>query len=200
MTDLFFRILVASFHGSILILALLAVRLVLRKAPRNMICLLWLLAAVRLVMPFEISSPLSLQPDLDTSIRVQTQITQENIIDIPISDETPSNAIPEDTSGWPDDVVVSTGDALSGDTAAGNHVTNAVVDYTSIAGWVWMAGVVVLIVYAIVSYVNLKRRVEQSSWLEDGLYLCPGLDSAFVLGYVKPRIYLPQGLDGDALR
>lgn len=200
MGSLFADILEVSFHGSIVILAVAVLRLVLKGAPRNTVCLLWLLAAVRLLMPFQISSPMSLQPDLDVGIRVQTQITQENIMESPIFDETPSNAIPEGTSDRTDDAVVSTGDATSGGTVVDRDKANVVIDSMALAGWVWLAGVGVLSVYAIVSYVNLKRRMEKSGWLEDGLYRCPGLDSAFVLGFVKPRICLPQGVDADVLR
>ena len=62
MESLFSNILTASFHGSIVILAVIILRVLLRKAPRKFICFLWLLAGLRLLMPFEIQSSLSLQP------------------------------------------------------------------------------------------------------------------------------------------
>ncbi|MDY2558015.1 MAG: hypothetical protein SOW29_06695, partial [Candidatus Faecousia sp.] len=62
MESLFSNILTASFHGSIVIAVVILLRLVLKKAPRKFICLLWLLAGLRLLMPFEIQSSLSLQP------------------------------------------------------------------------------------------------------------------------------------------
>ena len=74
MTELFDAILKASVQGSIVILAVLALRLLLKKAPKTVICLLWLLAGLRLVMLFEIPSPFSLQPRLeDTTISIQAQ-------------------------------------------------------------------------------------------------------------------------------
>ena len=74
MTELFSAILKASFQGSIVILAVIALRFLLKKAPKSLFCLLWLLAGLRLVMLFEIPSPLSLQPRLeDTNLSIQAQ-------------------------------------------------------------------------------------------------------------------------------
>ena len=63
MSDFFRNVLTASFHGSIVILAVLALRLVLRRAPKKYVCFLWVLAGLRLLMPFELQSSLSLQPE-----------------------------------------------------------------------------------------------------------------------------------------
>lgn len=71
MNTLFRNILTASFHGSIVILAVMLLRLVLKKTPRKYICLLWLLAGLRLLMPFQIQSDLSLQPSADPVAQVQ---------------------------------------------------------------------------------------------------------------------------------
>lgn len=74
MNTLFRNILTASFHGSIVILAVMLLRLVLKKTPRKYICLLWLLAGLRLLMPFQIQSDLSLQPSADPVAQVQQQL------------------------------------------------------------------------------------------------------------------------------
>lgn len=76
MNTLFRNILTASFHGSIVILAVMLLRLVLKKTPRKYICLLWLLAGLRLLMPFQIQSDLSLQPSADPVAQVQQQISR----------------------------------------------------------------------------------------------------------------------------
>ena len=64
MTDFLHMLLSASFHGSIVILAVLLLRLVLKKSPKKYICLLWLLAGIRLLLPIPIRSDLSLQPSV----------------------------------------------------------------------------------------------------------------------------------------
>ena len=63
MSELFRNVLTASFHGSIVIAAVIVLRLLLKKTPKKFLCFLWLLAGIRLLMPFEIQSSLSLQPD-----------------------------------------------------------------------------------------------------------------------------------------
>ena len=73
MNTLFQNTLTASFHGSIVILAVMLLRLVLKKAPRKYICLLWLLAGLRLLMPFQIQSDLSLQPSADPAHRCSSR-------------------------------------------------------------------------------------------------------------------------------
>lgn len=87
MNTLFQNILTASFHGSIVILAVMLLRLVLKKTPRKYICLLWLLAGLRLLMPFQIQSDLSLQPSADPVAQVQQQLSHSQ-----------TSAAPEDFS------------------------------------------------------------------------------------------------------
>ena len=198
MAEIFSAILKASFQGSIVILAVMLLRLVLKKAPKSLICLLWLLAGLRLALPFEIQSPFSLQPRLeDTNISIQVQqpaqtpdITVQNPADQP--QETPADQVmpPEVPEGnweniqtdsylyWTEDGVI-TGPA----------------DLGSIAVWVWLLGATVMFAACAVSYWKLKRRVQESYLIENGCFECPGLDTAFVLGFFPARIYLPMGLN-----
>lgn len=105
MNTLFQNILTASFHGSIVILAVMLLRLVLKKTPRKYICLLWLLAGLRLLMPFQIQSDLSLQPSADPVAQVQQQISRSHTpaapedfspadLDVPAPVQTPE-ALPD---------------------------------------------------------------------------------------------------------
>ena len=67
--------------------------------------------------------------------------------------------------------------------------------WTYLAGWVWLIGLGVMLLYALVSYLRLRRRVSVSLPVQDHIYLCDAISSPFILGVVKPRIYLPSGLD-----
>ena len=71
MTQVFQNVLTASLHGSVVIAAVIALRLLLKKTPKKFLCLLWLLAGIRLLMPFEIQSVLSLQPDVETVVEAR---------------------------------------------------------------------------------------------------------------------------------
>ena len=67
--------------------------------------------------------------------------------------------------------------------------------WTEIAGWVWLIGLGAMLLYALVSYLRLRRRVSVSLPIQDHIYLCDAISSPFILGVVKPHIYLPSGLD-----
>lgn len=95
MQTFFQNLLTASFHGSVVILAVLVLRLVLKRAPRKFFCLLWLMAGLRLLLPFEIKSQLSLQPDLPSPQTVRPIRTQE--VFLPDMDE-PMYTLPAETT------------------------------------------------------------------------------------------------------
>jgi len=197
MSELFSAVLKASFQGSLVILAVLVLRLLLKRAPKSIFCLLWLLAGVRLVLPFEIQSPFSLQPRLeDTQISIQAQqpvqtpdISVQNPEGQPL--ETPAEPVvpPEIPEGNWDDV--QTDSYIYGEK---DGVITEPVDPVNIAAWVWFLGAAVMLSASVVSYWKLKRRVREAYLLENGCFECPGLDTAFVLGFFPPRIYLPLGL------
>ena len=197
MTELFEAILKASFQGSIVILAVVALRFLLKKAPKSLFCLLWLLAGLRLVMLFEIQSPLSLQPRLeDANISIQAlqpvqtpDISVQNPEGRPL--ETPAEPVvpPEMPEGNWDDV--QTDSYIYGEK---DGVITGPVDPINIAAWVWLLGATAMLATSAFSYFKLKRRVREACLIENGCFECPGLDTAFVLGFFPPRIYLPMGL------
>lgn len=197
MTELFSAILKASFQGSIVILAVIALRFLLKKAPKSLFCLLWLLVGLRLVMLFEIPSPLSLQPRLeDTNLSIQAQqpvqvpdIVIQNPAGQPLAtlaDPVVSPEVPEEN--W---------ENLQTDSYpywVEDGVITGPVDLGNIAAWIWLLGTATMLTASLVSYIKLKRRVREAYWIENGCFECPGLDTAFVLGFLPPRIYLPLGL------
>lgn len=196
MTEIFYALLKASFQGSIVILAVIALRLLLKKAPKSLFCLLWLLAGLRLVLPFEIQSPFSLQPRFEeTSIGIQAQEPvrlPENVVQHQEGQplETPAEPVtsPELPAG--------NGEHVQTDNFL-YEVENGslkLITYADIAAQVWLLGAVVMLFASLVSYWKLKRRVREAYLIENGCFACPGLDTAFVLGFFPPRIYLPMGL------
>ena len=196
MTEVFTAILKASFQGSIVILAVVVLRLLLKKAPKSLFCLLWLLAGLRLALSFEIQSPFSLQPRFEeTSIGIQAQEPvrlPENVVQHQEGQplETPAEPVtsPELPAG--NGAHVQTDNFLY-------EVENGslkLISYADIAAQVWLLGAVVMLFASLVSYWKLKRRVREAYLIENGCFECPGLDTAFVLGFFPPRIYLPMGL------
>ena len=138
------NLLTASFHGSILILAVLVIRLVLWKTPKKYICLLWLLAGIRLLLPIEIRSDLSLQPRF---------------------------ALP----GLPE----------------GSWRVWGLCLWAVIAGGFG--------VYSLISYCRLKNRVREAVRIRGG-WESDRIDTAFILGFVKPKILIPMGMSNQSRR
>lgn len=198
MTELFDAILKASVQGSIVILAVLALRLLLKKAPKTVICLLWLLAGLRLVMLFEIPSPFSLQPRLEnTNISIQAQQpAQEIVVQNPVGQPLETPAEPVQTPDLPEGnrENLRTESFLYG---VENGVITGPIDLGNIAAWVWLLGAAAMLTASAFSYIRLKRRVREAYLIENGCFECPGLDTAFVLGFFPPRIYLPMGLSEE---
>ena len=175
---LFLKLVNMSISASWLVLAVVALRFAMKKAPKWMTCALWALVALRLVLPFSIESPASLIPD------------REPIPQSVLTDYTPI-VTPGDTPVSSDTPVITPDTPMPG--AQENTVTPAGI--TETAATVWAVGVTVLCVYAAVSYLLVRRRVAASLHLRDNVYLCDYIESPFILGIIRPRIYLPSSLD-----
>ena len=200
MTDIFFDVLKASFQGSIVILAVMALRLVLKKAPKSLFCLLWLLAGLRLALPFEIHSSLSLQPDYNFESQnvIQIQDTgtgREEILnnhgDVLVGIQTTPQS-PQEIPTLPGESWEMNQSECFGYGEEGGAVTAWT--FADMAASIWLLGVVCMVAASAISYIRLKRRVRESYLIENGCFECPGLETAFVLGFLPPKIYLPTGL------
>ncbi len=193
----FLEILDMTKVGSLVILAVLLARLLLKRAPKILSYGLWAVVLFRLLCPVGLPSPVSLLPQI-------TPTAQEySLEDQPIS-----------FSGAGIAAYQAVGDVLNG----GIDVQRVPTDLTDAQGntvyvpadlgdvWIlfgsylWAAGFVALAVYSLVSILRLKRRLREAVRLEKGVYLTDAIDSPFVMGIVSPRIYLPEGLDGQELR
>jgi beta-lactamase regulating signal transducer with metallopeptidase domain len=188
MKTIFELFLSASFFGSVMILLVVAARFVLRKAPRGIFCLLWVLVGLRLLIPFRIESNLSLQPSLEAVTPAPTVAVQ------PQQTPAPVPAIPED---------VAAPDVLPGDVVI-NYDNDAVsvpvqrqIDYMEVTAWVWAVGVVAMAGYTVVTYMLLKRKLKDAAPVGEDVYESDAIDSPFLLGYVKPAVYLPKGISDE---
>lgn len=185
MDVLFQNLLNASFHGSIVICAVLVLRFLLKRAPKNTICLLWLLVGLRLLVPFEIESRFSLQPNVEPV--AQSQWGQMEVLGT-VADENQA-MIPAETIR-PEEIAESTKTVVQ----AAPVEEKSSVNWAELLPYGWLAVVLGMVGYSLISYLRLKRRVAGSVILTEGVWICPGLDTAFVLGFFRPQIYLPTGI------
>lgn len=184
-SSLFYSVLNASFHGSIVIAAVLLLRLLLRKAPKKYICYLWLLAGLRLLMPFEIQSELSLQPQSvpDTMIRWEQPAPLRVELD-------ESSQRPEQ----PDAVEADSAPAQPAATAeTPSAPANVNFSPASLVPFLWITVAAAFLVYSLCGYVNLKRKVRRAVKIPGG-WESDGIETAFILGFIRPQIYIPVGM------
>ena len=165
MTTVFVRIVEMSLAASIIIIAVLFLRLLLKKAPKWISVLLWGIVAFRLVCPFTIESVLSLMPSEEViNTEILTHAATEVVIDV---EEMPTNTVITEKSVDNLQLVVN------------------------IICYVWIAGVAVMLAYTIFSYWRLKKKIGTAVLLRDDIYQSENVVSPFVLGIIKPKIYLP---------
>ena len=179
MAAVFLKLLNLSISASWLVLAVLVLRLVSKRSPKWVNVLLWGIVALRLVLPFSIESALSLIPSAETVSPAAVQFAPAPTITSGVSviDNAVNPSLSEHFAAVP--------------TAS----VNPLYVWTEIAGWVWLIGLGAMLLYALVSYLRLRRRVSVSLPVQDHIYLCDAIPSPFILGVVKPHIYLPSGLD-----
>lgn len=178
MDDVFLKLVNLSISASWLILAVLVLRVVLKKAPKWVMPLLWGVVALRLVCLFSIESALSLIPSAETipsEIVTETRepvLYEQATLDIVTNPTLPSAA----------------------EVPVGVSRQQAQVDF-SIYSVLWLAGMAALLVHALVSAGKLKRKLATAILLRDNIYESEFVDSPFVFGVVKPNIYLPMHMD-----
>ena len=182
MSALFLKILNLTINASWLILAVIAARLLLKKAPRWISCLLWGLVAVRLLCPISLESVLSILPSAKV-VPENIEMVQDPHIDsgVRIIDNAVNPVIEK---------------SFSPDAASSVNPMQVVVFMGSI---LWLTGMTVMLLYALISYILLRRKVRASVAMNDRVKECDEVDSPFILGIFRPEIYVPSGIDEDTL-
>ena len=177
MKNLFLQILDMSVSASILAAAVMLLRLLLKKAPKAIHCVLWAMVALRLLCPSLPESKVSLMPESHpvTSV-VQVQPQQQ----APVTNVHPPAQIPQAP--------------VTENTVTVTQEPEKPIDWMEILSVVWLSGVAVMTLYGVGSYVFLRRKVSPAI-KEDEVWLCDNVASPFILGIVRPRIYLPSDLE-----
>lgn len=178
MTEIFNLYLEAGIFGSILIAVILVARLFLRQAPRRILCIVWLLAVLRLLVPFQIESMFSLQPK---QLSFYAAVQEESVM--------PSFSNPN----APAEVPVVTPQPDTQDIAPVPEPSPAV-DYIQIVAIVWGAVACGFMLYGIISFLIFKIKVRDAVKQPDGTKECANINNAFLIGLFCPVIYLPVNL------
>lgn len=171
-----------SISASWLVLAILVLRLVLKKAPKWVNVLHWGIVAVRLVFPFTIESALSLIPSTQT-IPMNIEMAAKPAIDSGV----------EVVNSMVNPMIAASFTPYPGASA------NPLQIWIPLAAVIWFLGMVLMMSYTVISYWNLRRKVDTAVIYKNNIYHSENVSSPFVLGILKPRIYLPYSMDGKNL-
>lgn len=181
MESLFIKLLNNSISATWLVLAVLLARLLLKKAPKKYRCALWGLVGLRLALPVRLQSVFSLVPSAVT--------VSENIM------LSPSPAVNSGISALDKAVNPAMAAAFTPEPWASANPLQILLFAASV---IWLAGLAVMLLYSAVSWLLLRHRVAESVPLRSNIRLCQKVDSPFVLGMIRPRIYLPLGMDEES--
>ena len=178
MSQLFLTVLNMSLTASYVILAVILIRLLLKKAPKVISYGLWAIVAFRLICPFSFESIFSLLPQ-------NTAPIPHNII---------YEQIPEINSG-----ISNVDQFINKRLPAASPVAsvNPIQIYIGIGAAIWMIGMLGMLLYSFISIIVLNKKIKEAKYLEGDIYEANNFKTPFVLGVIRPKIYLPAGLSGD---
>ena len=178
MSKIFLTLVNMSISASWIVLAVLVLRLILKKAPKWITVLLWAVVAIRLLCPLTIESALSLLPSSET-IPENIELDTTPVIQsgVPVIDRVVNPLITDSNT------------AVSGASINPLQVT------VGILGHLWVLGTVTMLVYAVFSYWRLRRKVSTAVRYTENIFCSDKISSPFVLGVIRPRIYLPFATD-----
>ncbi len=187
MTEIFLNILNMGISASWIVLAVFLIRLLFKKSPKWIIVSLWAIVAIRLICPFSFESIMSLIPSAETispeimndsSVQINTGISFIDNDGIPIIDDYLHYEAPTDLSS----------------------IAAVIQKLMPVLSAVWIIGILSLLIYTAISYLHLKRKISTAVLLRDNIYQCETVVSPFVLGIIKPKIYLPFNISEQDMK
>lgn len=179
MEAVFLKILNMSITASYLVFAVMLARLLLKKTPKFITVILWGLVAVRLICPFSFESILSLIPSSQT---VPSDIMYTDTPQI-YSGISSVNTVVNDIvmpQFYPDHI----------------YSANPLQIWGFVASVVWVVGVTIMLLYTLISYIHICFKVCEAVKLEGNIFECDRINTPFILGVIKPKIYLPSNMSG----
>ena len=176
--DIFLKLLNISVTAGYLVIAVLLLRVLLKKAPKWIRGILWGLVGVRLMLPISLESVFSLIPSAETFN----------------ADIVKYSPAPTVTSGIP--IVDNTLNPVISTVFRADSVESVtpLFKITEIAGVVWFCGLIAMLLYAVISTWRIRWQVRESVRVKDRIFVCDAVRSPFILGILCPRVYLPSGM------
>ena len=175
--QIFLEVLNTALISGILIVVVCLARLLIKRAPKWFSCVLWAFVAIRLVLPISLTSVFSLMP--------KERPISGNMVDSSISQMSAERL----------DVNKELLSLVGGVASTPGDAGNSWMAFVSVASTLWLAGVAILVLYAIFSSLMLKRQVRAARETANNIFVCDEVNGPFILGICRPRIYLPSGME-----
>lgn len=189
MTDIFRTVLNMSITGAYIAAAIIILRIAMKKLPKKYSYLLWAILGIRLLCPFSFSSAVSVfnvlvpeKPEVsygqmefipnDIEYSEEPQI----IVSVPPVNDSINEQLPP---------------------AQPNNIANPMQIAMAVGAYIWAAGMLAMLVYTAVSYISVKKKVKNSALSDGNVYTCINIETPFVFGIIKPRIYLPENISEE---
>lgn len=177
MDSLFLNLLNISITAGWIVLAVIAIRLLFKKAPKYISCLLWIIVAIRLVCPFSFESVLSLIPSTQTipeTVITEPQFNVESGVSV-----IDNNINPYLSDHYFEGITVP---------------TNTGVYLLKFFGVVWLAGMIIMLAYMIFSFIKIRTQVSAKIRIDKNIFICDEVKAPFIMGIIRPEIYLPSDM------
>lgn len=178
MDKIFIEVLNINLTAGFIALAVILMRLMLRKAPKWIFVLMWAFVGIRLICPFSPTSELSVLPSAE-----------------PIPGEILYTQTPAISTGVP--VLNSVVNPIISDSLAPDPTAsiNPMQVVMFVCGIVWLVGIALMLLYTLICCLKIKHQVKEAAILRNNILICDNVDSPFIFGVIRPRIYLPSSLD-----
>lgn len=167
-----------SISASFIVLVVLLLRFILKKVPKWITVALWGIVAIRLVCPFFIESELSLIPETEWIEPPEVQISDPIVPDVIVPDPVLGENVTVEYPQKEPNITIKKG-----------------ADFYLILSCIWLAGIAALSAYTVISYLRLSKKVGTAVLYRDNIYQSENVSSPFVLGFFKPKIYLPFNIN-----
>lgn len=181
MEQMLVKLVSMSATASYLAVVVLLLHLILKKAPRSLLCGLWALVGIRLVCPFTVESVISLIPK-------RPEVSREILSGA--GQAAAGGTIPTGTFN-------GSGGVIGGGGTLPVTAGEPGVSWITVLTVIWLLGAAAMLTYGIVCSLRLKKKVAPALCLEDNIYICDYISTPFIFGIRRPRIYLPSGLDSE---
>lgn len=190
MENVFLELFNMSITASWLVLAVIVFRFIFKKAPKSLRVIMWGLVALRLLCPFSLESVLSIIPS--------TEFVPPEIVYSESSAEVSGaeifNAIGNNPVYY--DLGIEDGSVVFTEySAPDDNTVNPLLIITYIASIIWIVGVAAMLLYTLISYLRILKNVREATPLKENIWICDNISTPFILGLVKPRIFLPSSMN-----